>query len=151
MATEGSTESGTPSAAGSTLAIPNLKALLKESLAEILAESPSLLHPPTHTPHGEYRSSSRSPWRGCRTVVVAELPAGVAEWRPRWRHGEEAGGLFCGPVGGPSPPFWPVGCSHTPPPLPSPPLLSFCEPHAQWAVWERCQRGMWSRVSTCPA
>ena len=74
------TESGTPSAKGSTPAIPNLKALQKESLAEILAESPSLLHPPTCTPHGEYRSSSMSPWRGCAQLLW--IGAGV-EWQPR--------------------------------------------------------------------
>lgn len=43
-----------PAAAGTS--IPNLKALLKESLTEILRETPSLLQPPTETQQGEFGS-----------------------------------------------------------------------------------------------
>ena len=53
MATEDLSEGSTPGTSASGPAIPNLKALLKESLTEILKESPSLLQLPAETKHGE--------------------------------------------------------------------------------------------------
>ena len=58
MASDGSSDGGDVHTEPSASSIPNLKALLKESLTEILQETPSLLHPPSETPIGEPSLSS---------------------------------------------------------------------------------------------
>ena len=53
MTTEGSSAPVVPESVGGSLPIANLKALLKDSLSEILKENPSRLQPPGETQRGE--------------------------------------------------------------------------------------------------
>ena len=54
MASDASPDGIAPVIEPNRLALSNFKALLKESLTEILRESPSLLHPPEEDRQGKY-------------------------------------------------------------------------------------------------
>ena len=53
MAAEDSGDRMEADPTGAALSIPNLKALLKQSLSEILKETPSLLQPSAEVQHGK--------------------------------------------------------------------------------------------------
>ena len=89
MTTEGSSAPSVPEAAGGPLPIANFKALLKDSLSEVLRENPSLLQPRGETQRGELAASvgeggkviyrlcpgvvSEAKWRGCSVLGVATV------------------------------------------------------------------------------
>ena len=89
MTTEGSSAPSVPEAAGGSLPIANFKALLKDSLSEVLRENPSLLQPRGETQRGELAASvgeggkviyrlcpgvvSEAKWRGCSVLGVATV------------------------------------------------------------------------------
>lgn len=82
MGTEGPSEDKTPPVEASGPAIPNLKALLKESLTEILRESPSLLHPPAEAEHGEkpYVTVVAKVWGGGTSIGASGVGARDMAW-----------------------------------------------------------------------
>ena len=100
MTTEGSSAPVVPESVGGSLPIANLKALLKDSLSEILKENPSFLQPPGETQRGELASFvgggggggsrcinrlcpgvvSEAKWRGCRVLWTQRSPGRGTEY-----------------------------------------------------------------------
>ena len=80
MTTEGASTPAVPESVGGSLPVANLKALLKDSLSEILRENPSLLQPPGETQRGELASFGGRGQRGLIGYVLESCrrPNGVA-------------------------------------------------------------------------
>lgn len=87
MDREGLPDSSVAQSDPSLASIPNLKALLKESLTEVLRETLSLLKLPTETSPGEVFFTSTPPSTDCNGSVVgladpSHLPVAgrVGQW-----------------------------------------------------------------------
>ena len=136
MTTEGSSAPSVPEAAGGSLPIANFKALLKDSLSEVLKENPSLLQPRGEAQRGELAASvgeggkviyrlcpgvvSEAKWRGCRVLGGTT----VARERHRILSGCSTGRGCHVRVSLPSfyspPPLLSLSPPLSPPPLPPP-------------------------------